>query len=204
MHKILENIFLPFNPHVAIAPAERLRYAKQESIQSDVRPNAEWENIMGFKIADLKGKTVLDLGGVIGGESEQVFKNNQVNIIPLNIVAKDKSQRGIRALAQQLPLSDNSCDVVFSYGAIPGYLEHSIAEIKAVLEESMRVLKPGEQAYFYPITEFWITSELKDMLNSIASIDTCDFKELGECQYWNAKSSKQLWVKVFRLVLKKK
>jgi ubiquinone/menaquinone biosynthesis C-methylase UbiE len=157
---------------------------------------------MGIRIKELKGKRVLDLGGIIGGNTQLVFKENEVDIVPVNIDYLHSKHGGILALAQELPLSANSFDLVFSYSAIPAYLEHSLPEFKITLEEALRVLKSGCKAYFFPIIESCIDSKFLDTLKSLKDIKDSKLEELGSCEFDNLVGKKQE-KKVFRLELRK-
>ncbi|GEM_PF-3582332 len=108
------------------------------------------------------GKNVLDIGS---GEEERFAgeaKQFGINVVSLNphlmrdkdrkrVVANPEWQRrSVAALAQNLPFKENYFDSVVADWSVSHYLEDP-SEIKKVLLEIMRVLKPGGKAFIYPL-----------------------------------------------------
>lgn len=70
--------------------------------------------------------------------------------IPELDALKECLKQSAWALAQTLPFRDNVFDIVISISAIPMLL-NSPAAILRSFQESIRVMKPGGTAYFYPL-----------------------------------------------------
>ena len=131
----------------------------------------EYECSLGIYIEGFRGQTVLDIGAGKHLTFARQAMENGVNVISLNPKLQFPRQRrritplrrrilglpdedrppAIAAIAQKLPLADASVDAVFSLWAAPYWLPEEPAQIEAFFEESMRVLKPGGDAYFFPI-----------------------------------------------------
>lgn len=102
-----------------------------------------------YRFQDFKDKKVLEIG-VGSGIDAAEFLRNGANVIGIdfssnairnaNLLFKEAKVDGqiILADARALPFTDSEFDAVYSYGVI-----HHIPDIRAVLREVKRVLKPG-------------------------------------------------------------
>lgn len=151
------------------------------SVQTD-RSLAQYEKELGFKIEDLKGKIVLDIGsGYHERFSKEAAKHGAV-VVSINpnlkklefreaakkgveltdpilkrIVDKLRlwkwQEKSVAAKADELPFRNESFDKVLALFSVPYYSPKTKEEFRKVFDEALRVLKPGGEATFNPLTE---------------------------------------------------
>jgi ubiquinone/menaquinone biosynthesis C-methylase UbiE len=112
-------------------------------------------NNLGFKSFDeLKGKTILDIGS---GQAEFGLgaKKKGINVI-CSDVDPENQKKGIeqgldyRIIdALNIPLKDNSFDLVLSHGSVP-IIFHRREQLILALKEVKRILKKGGEFRFGP------------------------------------------------------
>lgn len=106
--------------------------------------------VVEMPLADLQGKTVLEIGSGGGGHS-CIFKRHGADVTAVDItlervistdaklkLLKGGSGRALQTDAENLPFPDNYFDIVYSNGV----LHHSTDTVRCI-EELHRVLKPG-------------------------------------------------------------
>jgi ubiquinone/menaquinone biosynthesis C-methylase UbiE len=129
---------------------------------------------LGLDQTDFKGKKVLDIGsGVPDNFSQGVkqFGGHVVSISPALVneyergrvkSSQDEGKNSLAARSQELPLKEESFDLVVSYWAVPAYLprtnetegyDRDLYEQEAGLSinEMLRVLKPAGEIRLAPI-----------------------------------------------------
>jgi len=123
-------------------------------------------NRLGLNIDDLKDKKILDIGS---GEAviEQTLKKNGINNIisidkRLPWMSSNKNLNQVNALAEKLPLKDNSVDLIISHAGPPTtsncknynedkkILDHEEERIIPFFEEFVRVLSENGEARIAP------------------------------------------------------
>lgn len=156
----------------------------------------EYESFLNFKIDELKGQRILDLGSGLGERFAKSASRHGINIVSLNPEYKQQSARKtaktgllprlficpdwkkelVSGISQKLPFQDKSFDQVFCLYSIPGYLYFE--DFEPSFNEIIRVLKDGGIARIFPIMrsihenpDFW---RIVDRIREKASVD---FKE---------------------------
>ncbi|HYC80029.1 MAG TPA: hypothetical protein VEC17_03300 [Candidatus Binatia bacterium] len=111
-----------------------------------------YEHHLGFKLSDLKGKKVLDIGGTMGGNLYYEAKAEEVDIVILSASNVYGSCAGpnVLGLAQELPFLDNSFDIELSLGVLP-FLPESTEEYEVTFLESIRTCRVGGRTMFFPV-----------------------------------------------------
>jgi ubiquinone/menaquinone biosynthesis C-methylase UbiE len=124
-----------------------------------------YEHDLGFNRHDLEGKKVMDLGT---GQSDRLardLKDAEINAVVIGVspdLQRDSNRRlvnyyapgwqrkAVAAIAQQLPFTDESFDVVLAAYSVINYASNSPRDVEAWVSEVARVLKLGGEARLGP------------------------------------------------------
>lgn len=117
----------------------------------DHQPMVRHEELLAnlLSTTSVKGKKILEVGAGMGGDSVYLakkgasvsvldFTSEALDLIQKNAKAEKVSIEIIRADARKMPMNDNAYDIIFHQGL----LEH-FKNPREILDEQMRVLKPG-------------------------------------------------------------
>lgn len=153
-----------------------------------------YEQYLNFPTEKYFGGKVLDIGAGYGERFNIEAASEGVEVISLNPELKREGAREMReeimeskhadlaesiaGLAQELPFKNGTFDGVTSLCGVPRYLERSLAEYRQAFSEIMRVLKPGGQAYIYPIDHEKVEGE--DVIELVEGIDQVSEVEIFE------------------------
>ena len=109
--------------------------------------------VIEMPLADLAGKTVLEIGPGGGGHSA-LFQHHGASVVAMDItpervastahklaMIKNGEGRAYQGDGENLPFRDNSFDIVYSNGVL-----HHSENTDACIDEVYRVLKPGGKA----------------------------------------------------------
>ena len=132
-----------------------------------------YQDYLGIKKEDLRGKDILDLGS---GETERFSRELKAAGIDANVICvnpdysierfrkansalPDWQKKSVAAIAQELPFKDECFDEVFAVYSItvfasPSKIGGNIEATKRWLSEIVRVLKPGGEARIMPLRSF--------------------------------------------------
>lgn len=135
---------------------------------------------LGLTWNQLKGKKILDVGAGLA-EVEQAAKKRGIEVVSVDQSPGTYREQGeviphdvlyLEADAAKLPFEDNTFDLIISHAA-PPIISGSKEEVKAVILEARRVLKPGGEFRFgignlsaniFDDRELW-TKEEEEMLS---------------------------------------
>ena len=154
-------------------PLQRTARLEQALIPTNSNCGLEMYLSVGrMGLSDLKG-VVLDLGsGDLDRFSREAATEgiSVISVDPFLVTARQRhhvtsgihtefnwytrlpwANRSIAALAQELPVKDESVDTIVSCAAIPGYLDPD--DYPAHLSEIQRILRPGGFAKLFPLIE---------------------------------------------------
>lgn len=109
---------------------------------------------LGLKWEDLKGKKILDIGAG-SAEVAQAAAKKGIEVISLDLNLPEdpvKVTKYIIADARTLPLISGGFDLVIAHAAPPASVVGSKDEAKKIFYEAVRVLKPGGEFRFGPVT----------------------------------------------------
>lgn len=153
-----------------------IRGNPEKAVQTDREP-WEYEEYLGFKLEELKGMKVLDLGSGYHETFSKEAAKKGVEVVSLNPMLKEEKfrksvkeknpihkfknlfssqkwqKRSVAALAEALPFKEDSFDKVLASFSVPYYTVRTEEEYLKVFSEALRVLKPGGEAIFYPLSE---------------------------------------------------
>lgn len=121
---------------------------------------------LGLEMSDLEGKKVLSIGGIPQGDVAIEAKQAGMDFITVNPgfdnedYTKPKAGPQVSGLSQELPFANESFDVALAHASVPGYLPKIESEYRAMFSEMLRILKPGGEAYIYPITDAMYNDEV--------------------------------------------
>jgi len=140
-----------------------------DTIDTD-RSFDDYQVNLGFEPDEFAGKKVLDLGS---GEMQKFAREAgklDIEVISLSPKSARQLYRDqavwanleslfepsvplIAGIAQELPFKDQAFDVVVSNWAVPWYIPRDQKAYNLAFQEMSRVLKPGGQAFLYPVSE---------------------------------------------------
>lgn len=122
-----------------------------------------YEKIFGIDVSQWKGKLVLDIGSGINEQFSKEAAQKGVKVISMRVPEDiegtqiDKKffenwqKKSVFARGQQMPYEGNSFDREVALNSVPFYLPLILEEYKIFFSEVIRTLKPGGQAFFFPI-----------------------------------------------------
>lgn len=145
----------------------RLFYSDWSNLQ-DSLPES-YEESLNIKLTDLKGKKVLDMGGMMGGDFSHRAKEIGIDLVTLDPQNPYgvRSGKNVKAIMQELPFADESFDVILSHGALP-YLPNYEHEYIALFTDILRVLKPRGKAVLTPLLQnIKESEEFKSMIKDM-------------------------------------
>lgn len=164
----------------------------------------EYMTNLGLKPEDITGR-VLDIGAGEAFFAKYIEKHNlSKQVVSLDIQDNFEYKKGaLKATAEQLPFKDGEFDIVISHASIPRALYLELArenaeelrkKLQAILEEMLRIIRPGGQIRFGPIAEgksYKIFHDFKKILDAV--LDDLNKKsglrvttvQLGEVEYTN-------------------
>jgi len=140
---------------------------KKANTMSD-RSYEVYQGIFGFSDSELKNKVVVDLGSGVTQKFARDALRKGIKIISINpeltkhdlreagknstfenIASKiyRKKRESLAADSYNLPLADESVDVLFSVMAVPHYLPEEETSIQQSFDEMIRVLKGNGKMY---------------------------------------------------------
>jgi SAM-dependent methyltransferase len=127
---------------------------------------------LGLPLEELKGKRVLDIGA---SESAAKFgrgaREHEIDAVELKTSIDSKSnEKEVVGLGQNLPFKDESFDAVVALWSVPAYLPEFRSEWQQMFQESLRVLKPGGKAYYYPVHWGARTEDLETILKGLKGL----------------------------------
>lgn len=172
-HKNIEGHQLPTEPKAENYTQDE----KQEKLLTFTdRGIDKYEKTFGVKIAEWKGKKVLDIGS---GETEEFSRQAAklgVEVVSVNPELNeqelreklqsvpDLQRRSVAAKAQNLPFPSDTFDIAIASRSISIYLHGE--ELITAVREAVRVLKPEGTFYMSgfiePREEKWFKSWLKE------------------------------------------
>ena len=119
----------------------------------------------GINVKDMEGKKVLDIGGRIGGKFSAEIKGGNVDLVSYNPniygLKKEKDEKAVEGIAQELPFKENSFDYVLSYATVPAYLPPTEDDYKTAFEGMYRVAKErGGQIILFPVYSHVLESDI--------------------------------------------
>ena len=169
------------------------------------RSLASYKEFLGLPIEDLRGKLVLDIGSGYSGRFAREAAKEGINVIAFNpelksglaiqglnkkvlpgILDKVKVEKinAVAGIAQEMPFKDNSFDAEVALFSVPHCMPKYKSEYKLMFDEILRTLKPGGQAFIFPMNEpgnnFFnkkLSSDFLQELSSKAIIDTKSVEE---------------------------
>lgn len=142
-------------PKMEFMPGHKIESQKKSLEQSEVEAHAHLVmNNLGLEMEKMRGKKILDLGA---GKAElaQSTKNRGINIMSLDSgigYSADELPKGIdyvKGSAAELPLKNESLDLLLSHGSPPG-LSQTKEEVAKIIKEALRVLNNGGEFRFGP------------------------------------------------------
>ncbi|MCL5733526.1 MAG: class I SAM-dependent methyltransferase [Patescibacteria group bacterium] len=191
-----------YKPESDFSAKERRAY---EGTTITDRSLASYREYLGLPIEDLKGKLVLDIGSGHSGRFIREADKEGINVVAFNPELKsglaieglnkrelpgvlDKGKIGkinaVAGIVQEMPFKDNSFDAEVALFSVPHYMPKYKSEYKLMFNEILRTLKPGGQAFIFPMNEpgnnFFSKKIFKDFLKELSSRAIIDTKSVEE------------------------
>lgn len=174
---------------------ERRKHA-EDSVHIDSLNTQYYEDALGLKMEDLKGKEILDIGGAPNGIFAQEAVDLGIKVITLNpnyspgrpghmnffeflLWEKEpvEQSRAVAGIAQQMPFKDEQFDYEIAIGSIPSYLPQFESEYKHAFGEVLRTLKPGGKMIIFPIRQHLKEDPVfKDIIKSLEKECVIEFE----------------------------
>lgn len=142
-------------PKMEFMPVPEMKSQKKSPEQNEVEVHAQRiMNNLGLEMENMRGKKILDLGA---GKAElaQWAKKQGINIMSLDSgtgYSAEKLPKGIdyvKGSAEELPIQNESLDLLLSHGSPPG-LSQTKEEVVKIVKEALRVLKNRGEFRFGP------------------------------------------------------
>lgn len=162
---------IPATDVLSIEEKERRR-KKVEMMSEKVneRSYRMYLQFFNMKPADLKNKIIFDIGAGLGNFA-RIARHDGIRLTSIDPIYKIKQKRGIfrkklglppislepdeagpnaiASWAEELPFKDNSCDLaLYNFSAF--YYAQTKEELRKIITEGLRVLKPGGKMLIFP------------------------------------------------------